>query len=212
MTCIASLEASSSANPSRELMPTTTSPPAPAAAASPADPDDRDLRVDGVFEQAADDLVHVVPGYHRSNSDYPATCRGRPEGDPLGERSASHPFCSGPIPFSLPFRFGVPSFRPSSRPAASPRDDSVLLSVRDRDHFAGRLVDFLLVVLDLLDPFPREPFLDASHDGMFPIQEVAVRDEAVDEVEVVPRNVDRDSIPALTDGLDIRLDRLEDQL
>src|SRR5438552_2584269 len=35
-------------------------------AACPADPDDRDLRVDGVFEQAADDLVHVVPGYHRS--------------------------------------------------------------------------------------------------------------------------------------------------
>src|SRR5207249_3335557 len=83
--------------------------------------------------------VHVVPGYHRSNSDYPATCRGRPEGDPLGERSASHPFCSGPIPFSLPFRFGVPSFRPSSRPAASPRDDSVLLSGRDRDHFPDRL-------------------------------------------------------------------------
>src|SRR5256885_1283042 len=38
-------------------------------AACPADSDDRDLRVDRVLKQAADDFVHVIPGYHHSASD-----------------------------------------------------------------------------------------------------------------------------------------------
>src|SRR5207249_7039111 len=91
-------------------------------------------------------------------------------------------------------------------------DLSVLVSGRDRDHLAGHLVDLLLVVLDLLHPLPREPVLDASHDGVLPAEEVALGDEAVDEVEVVPRDADRDPIAALADRLDIRLDRLADQL
>src|SRR5437667_76654 len=106
----------------------------------------------------------------------------------------------------------VTPFRHPPRLRRSWRDDSILVARRDRDDLAGHLVDFCPVVLDLLHPIPREPLLDAADDRMLPTQEVAVRHEAVDQFEVIPRDADPDRVAALADRLDIRLDRIPDQL
>src|SRR5881409_1490977 len=118
--------------------------------------------------------------------------------------SGSHPF---PFPSSE-----VTPFRHPPRPRDSWRDDSVLVARRYGDDLAGHLVDLLPVVFDLLDSIPREPLLDAADDRVLPTQEVAVRHEAVDQFEVVPRDANLDGVAALADRLDIRLDRVADQL
>src|SRR5881397_733399 len=118
--------------------------------------------------------------------------------------TGSHPF-----PFSSS---EVTPFRHPPRLCDSWRDDSVLVARRYGDDLPGHLVDFLPVVFDLLHPIPREPLLDAADDRVLPTQEVAVRDEAVDQFEVVPRDADLDRVAALADRPDIRLDRVADQL
>src|SRR5437867_3498586 len=119
---------------------------------------------------------------------------------------------TGPILFSLPCIWRLlPSGVLHADILRSWRYDPVLRPRRYRDHLAGHLVDFLLVVLDLLHPLPREPLLDAADDRVLPAQEVPVRHEAVDQFEVVPRDADRNGVAALADRLDVRLDRLADQ-
>src|SRR5437867_6104073 len=118
--------------------------------------------------------------------------------------SGSHPF---PFPSSE-----VTPFRHPSRLRDSWRDDSVLVARRYGDDLAGHLVDLLPVVFDLLHPIPREPLLNAPDDRVLPTQEVAVRHEAVNQFEVVPRDADLDRVATLADRLDIGLDRVADQL
>src|SRR3989475_2089475 len=118
---------------------------------------------------------------------------------------------TGPIRSLFPSSEVTP-FRHPPRLCGSWRDDSILVARRNGDDLAGHFVDFLPVVLDLLHPIPREPLLDAADNRVLPTQEVAVRHEAVDQFEVVPRDADLDGVPALADRLDIRLDRVADQL
>src|SRR5207249_6278372 len=77
-------------------------------AAGSADADDRDFRVHGVLEQAADDLVHKVLGYHRFRPPISSVDLSREAGRPFarGEECipslllGSHSFFP-----SLPWRF-----------------------------------------------------------------------------------------------------------
>src|SRR6266540_1051624 len=82
---------------------------------------------------------------------------------------------TGPILFFPSLHLEVPSFRRPPRPdRASWRYDPVLRSRRYRDHLAGHLVDFLLVVLDRL----------ADQGGAVPVRRVLF-EEPVDQLEVL---------------------------
>src|SRR3990172_11059347 len=118
---------------------------------------------------------------------------------------------TGPIPF--PFScVGSHSLLALITPPASPRDDALLVPRGDRDDPSGHLVDLLSVALDLLHPLRAEPVLDRADDRVLPAQEVAVPDEAVDQLQEVPRDPDRDGVATFADRLDEGLHGVADQL
>src|SRR3990170_6451673 len=118
---------------------------------------------------------------------------------------------TGPIPF--PFScVGSHSLLALITPPASPRDDALLVPRGDRDDPSGHLVDLLPVALDLLHPLRAEPILDRADDRVLPAQEVPVPDEAVDQLQEVPRDPDGDVVATLPDRLDEGLHGVADQL